>query len=230
MTVILLILILAVAYWYIVFGSADAKTIRGLKHGKTPDEKKVIDYFLRHGLARKLAGVMSDSDYITMVQTRANSLNLRQKAIEQTGLDEDEISEIKPINLVGYEFGKQSWARRTDDDSQTVSSRYELTWILFSESQMHMYKYSFDMDENWHNTETEEFFYQDVTSVSTATSSESARFVEKGGAREETVDTTQFRVIVPGDKMYFAMNGTDLSTANESVKAMKQMLREKKNA
>lgn len=230
MTVILLILILAVAYWYIMFGSAEAKNIRQRKHGKTPDEKKVIDYFLRHGFARKLAGVMSDSDYITMVQTRANSMNLRQKAVEQTGLDEDEISEIKPINLVGYEFGKQSWARRTDDDTQTVSSRYELTWILFSESQMHMYKYSFDMDQNWHNTETEEFFYQDVTSVSTATSSESARFAEKGGEREETVDTTQFRVIVPGDKMYFAMNGTDLSTANESVKAMKQMLREKKNA
>ncbi|MFC6275260.1 hypothetical protein ACFQET_07000 [Levilactobacillus tangyuanensis] len=228
MKFLLILILIALVYLYLVFGSANAKMVNRAKRGKTPDEKKVVEYFLRQGIARKLTGVMSDDDYVKMVENKANSLGLRQKAVEQTGLDESQIKEIKPINLVGYKF-KNAWARNTDTN-KNVSSRYEVTWIFFSETQLYMYTYTFDLDQDWHSSLTEEFFYQDVTSVSSSNTSETAKFMESGVEREKTVDTTEVHMVVPGDKMTFAMNGTDLSTANESVQGMKQMLREKKNA
>lgn len=229
MIIVVLVIIIAYVYYHIMFGSANAKLVRRLKKGRTEEQKKVVDYFVRQSsLGRMLAHTISDDDYEKMVNEKANRLNLRQKAVEQTGLDEDEIKEIDPINLIGYRYN-HAWSRKADSGKQ-LSSRYQVTWIFFSESQLHMYQYTFDMDQDWHSAQTEEFFYQDVTSVSTTTSEETSRIMENGVEREESVNTTQFRMVVPGDKMLFAMNSTNLDRANDSVKAMKQMLREKKNA
>jgi hypothetical protein len=223
--IILILLILA----YVAFGSKNARIVRHLQRGKNADQKKVIAYFVRSGaLARLLTRTMSDDEYIEMVSAKVNSLNARQKAMEQTGLDEDEIKEITPINLVGYSY-KNAWSHLTGAN-KWVSSRYQVTWIFFSASQLHLYRYSFDMDQDWKNELTEEFFYQDVTSVSTVDQTEQGKELINGIQTERTVQTSDFRIVVPGDKMFIAMNGNDLASVTQSVKAMKQMLREKKNA
>lgn len=224
--ILIIIVILVAVYYQVMVGSANAKMLRQLKRNKSEEQKRVIDYFMRSSsLGRKLAHTMSDEEYTDMVQAKLKGLNLHQKAIEKTGLDEEQISEIKPINLFGYVFNN-SWARRTPMGD--VASRVQETWIFFSNEQMYIYRYALDMDQGKHIENAEEFFYQDVTSFSTNTVEADATVLEGNAQVAKSIQSDQFQVIVPGDKISVAM--TRNQEIEDSIQGMKQMLREKKNA
>ncbi|MFD1485504.1 hypothetical protein ACFQ5J_09705 [Lacticaseibacillus baoqingensis] len=221
--ILVIIIVAAGVYYKMVYATPNAKAVRQLTRGKNEEQKKVIEYFTRQGC---LVKTMSDAEYLDLITKKRDSLNLRDKAISRIGLDEDEIKEISPIRLEGPVF-KNAYSKKMDNGKFT-SSRYQVTWIFFSKTQVHLYTYTFDMDEDKKQESTEEYFYQDVTSFTTSNMTETAKYMDGQVEKTREVETSKFKMVVPGDQMLVAMDG-DVQSAEESIQGMKSMLREKKS-
>ena len=168
-------------------------------------------------------GVMSDDEYSSLVKSTRDSLRLREKALSKIGLDEDELKEVPPACLEGYVFEK-AWAKQKAG-GKWVSSSYQVAWIFCSATQIYIYRCTFCLDESKKAESTDEFFYKDVTSVSTSSDYETVKNKNKDG-KEMEVESHKFVMVVPGDKLYVSLDGVD--NAESIIQAMKQKLREKK--
>ncbi len=225
--VIIIVVIAAIAYFVM---SRDAKEVRERGAGRTKAQKDALRYFLNDGCLKKR---MSDDAYDKMVQEIAANITSREKALEKVGLDESETQEIEPIHLENYLFPEkgQYFARKGKRDGIWRSSMYQITWLFFSETQVHVYQYTFHTDEDGKKESTEEYFYKDITNFSTSSDlvEVPTTFNAKTGKYNlENVNTTRFKLIVPGDSFYCAMEQNDYT--EKAVKAMKNKLREKKTA
>lgn len=200
---------------------------RQLMKGKTAEQKKVIKYFLDSGCLAALTG-MKDDVYDQMVLNTLNGLNLKKKAIGKIGLDEDEIKEIAPIFLHGYNYDDKPLTK-VGSDGRSRSSKYDAAWLFFSDTHVYMYGYTLDMTSGTKKETTEEYFYKDITSFSTSTDTvEVTKFSGCMGDKvsKKMVEYSRFALVVPGDKFYCSTSG--VPDAEQSVSAMKQKLREKK--
>jgi len=200
---------------------------RSLLRGKTTEQQNVIKYFLDTGC---LAGLtrMKDDAYEQMVLAKINGLNLKQKALGKIGIDEDQLKAISPVYLNGYHFGDGAIVG-VGKDGRLRSSKYDATWLFFSDTQVYMYSYTVDMTSDAKKETTEEYFYKDITNFST--SSETTEATEISGCSGSNVKKIQreynkFTLVVPGDK--FTCSTTGVNDVDRSVSAMKQKLREKK--
>lgn len=221
-----LVLIIIVA---IVFGTMylnQNADINKRCKGKSEQQKQVIKYLYGGCMT---FGKMTDSDYDRMVASVRDSLNLKQKALNKIGLDEDQLREIDPVFFEGYArdnlfVGKQ--------DGKLRSTWYETAWLFFSDTQVYMYKYSWDMESDGKRETSEEYFYRDITNFNTAAETVEAFQVKNGcngkeKSREKVNrDYSSFSLVVPGDKFYCSTSNAP--NAEASVSAMKQKLREKK--
>jgi len=190
------------------------------------EHEKVRKYFTASGCLSSLTR-MKDDVYDKMVMDKLNSLNLRQKALSKTGLDEDQLKEIPPVYLHGFNYGDNVFMR-IGKDGRLRSSKYDATWLFFSNTQMYMYSYSMDMTSDSKTEKTEEYFYKDITNFSTTTKSVSAPQTSGcgGNSKPQTRDTNEFTLVVPGDSFRCSISG--ISDADKVISAMKQKLREKK--
>lgn len=196
--------------------------------GKTADEKKVIKYFTQPS-GGCLNRAMKDEAYDKMVMDKLNGFNTLQRAIEKIGLDEDELKEIPPVFFHGYEDGAYS---KVGKDGRNRTSKYSATWLLFSSTQVYMYYLEFNMDSGDKKERTEEYFYKDITSFSTQDTTREYIIMKptcckKDGFNKKYLETSRFALIVPGDAFYCATSGS--SNVNQTISAVKQKLREKKN-
>ncbi|WP_409969080.1 hypothetical protein RFF05_03755 [Bengtsoniella intestinalis] len=204
------------------FGSSDpnAKLIQEACRGKTEEQKKVIEYFVKQeGCFSKN---MTSDEYLALVAKKKDSMNFRSIAINKIGLDEDEINEIPPVKFEGFVF-KNAYSKSLPSGNY-ISSSYQVAWLFFSSTQVYIYRHTFNMDDSKKNESTDEFFYKDVTSFSTSTQTETSRNV---AGQSIEVPTNKFCMVVPGDKLYVSMDGVE--DAESIVQAMKQKLREKKS-
>lgn len=215
---LVIIIIAAVVYYTKVYNSPNARAVRVLCQGKTPDQQKAIEYFCKEGCMTK---TITDDEYLSMVRAKRDSLNLRQKALSKVGLDEDEVSEIPPASFEGFVY-KNAYAKKRANGNW-ISSSYQVAWLFFSSTQIYIYRCTFNMDEDKKTESTDEFFYKDVTSFSTSSETETAHGM--GSTRFE-VDSNKFKMVVPGDQIFVSMDG--VSNAEDIIQAMKQKLREKK--
>lgn len=198
-----------------------------LMKGKTAEQKQVIKYFQDSGCLAALSG-MKDDAYDQMVQSTLNGLNLRNKALGKIGLDEDQVKEIAPIFLHGYNYDSGALTK-VGSDGRSRSSKYDAAWLFFSDSHVYMYAHTFDMTSDSKKENTEEYFYKDITNFSTSTDTVEVTKVSgcKGDKiNKETVEISRFGLVVPGDKFFCSTSG--VPDAENSVSAMKQKLREKK--
>lgn len=221
--------------------AAEVARIEGLKKGKTPEQKRVIDFFFDLGSDKgcgcggclsKSSGNLTMDEYLKLVQDKCNALNSKAKAIEKIGLDESEIQEIPPILL--YSFVYDDDVLLKVEDGVAVSSQYAITWIFFSANQIYTYKYIFDTtsDNTWEITN--DFFYTDITCLTTQRQLKEKIDVVIGKGcfssgentvkNNYTVDT--FEIIVPGTSYRFSMRNGE--SFEQSFQAAKAMLREKK--
>ena len=187
--------------------------------GKNAEQVKAIEYFCKEEGC--LSKNISDDEYSAMVIRKRDALNLRQKALNKIGLDEDEVSEIPPAVFEGYVF-KNALAKKRANGNW-VSSAYQVAWLFFSSTQIYIYRYTFNMDEDKKSESTDEFFYKDVTSFSTSSETETAHGL---GDTKFEVETNKFKMVVPGDKIFVSMDG--VANSEDIIQAMKQKLREKK--
>ena len=221
-----LVLIIFVA---IVFGvmylSQNADVDRRCK-GKNEQQKQIIKYLYGGCMT---FGKMTDADYDSMVASVRDSLNLKQKALNKIGIDEDQLREIDPVFFEGYAnenlfVGKQ--------DGKLRSTWYETAWLFCSETQVYMYKYSWDMETDGKREKTEEYFYTDITNFNTSAETVEAFNIKTGCNGKETSrekvnrEYSSFGLVVPGDN--FRCSTSNSPNSESSVSAMKQKLREKK--
>ena len=197
----------------------NAQLIAQACKGKNEEQKIVIEYFCKQeGCFSKN---ISDEEYMVLVREKRDSMNFKAKALSKIGLDEDEVNEIAPAMFEGFVF-KNAYAKQRAD-GRWVSSAYQVSWVFFSSTQVYIYRYTFNMDEDKKNESTDEFFYRDVTSFSTSSETETAHGL---GNEKFEVETNKFCMVVPGDKLYVSMEG--VADSESIIHAMKQKLREKK--
>ena len=207
------------------------KELDQFKSGKTKEQIKVIDYFTKSGCCASF-GLMKDAEYSKMVRDKRDALKLREKALSKIGLDESQVNEIAPVCLQGYRFDR-AFAKKSAA-GRWVSSSYEVAWLFFSSTQVYLYSMRFNMDEDKKTESTQEFFYKDITAFSTATTNysssddEGKNKVKVVGDQKVEVETTQFQITVPGEKLVVAMDADEVPDHEAIVQGMKQKLREKK--
>lgn len=226
------------------FAAAKAE-FKAMKIGKTKDQKKVIDFFADYygasagGCLKKITKMKID-EYERMVIERCNSLNIKQRALKRIAIDESEIAEINPISLHSYVYTPSELASKDIllkiVDGNAVTSKYEVTWLFFSQTQIYAYSIEFDMISDEIFEDVHEFFYSDITCFQTCNHLiEDIRFDLKGclktkGCLNATVKQNYvidtFRITVPGKEFAVSMRNSGKQFA--SVQAAKAMLREKK--
>ena len=206
----------------------DSTWVKDRIKGRNDDQKAVIRYFCNEPacLSKK---PMTDEEYDCMVLKVLNSNDYKQKALGKIGLDEDQVQEIEPVHFEGYQFDKQSLTK-LGKDGKYRSSKYQVSWLFFSATQVYLYQNTFNMDEDGKKESTEEYFYRDITNFST--SSDTLETPLHHAKKDETflkdVDSNRFAITVPGDKFYCSLEQNDYT--ERAIQGMKAMLREKKNA
>jgi hypothetical protein len=199
--------------------------------GRTPEEKKIIKYLWAPDGC--LSKNITDEEYDQAVQAKYASLNLKQKALDKTGVDESQVNEIPPCEFKSWHYerdknGKSLVRIKRGKDGQYRTSAYQGTWLLFSNEQVYVYQYTFNMDGDSKKERTEEYFYKDITNFST-TAEDEETLTSSGCLNKIQRDVAHydlFQLIVPGDR--FLCDLSSIAEAEEKIQAMKAKLREKK--
>lgn len=217
MGIVIIILIVGGIIWYKqTIGSDNAKMVRELTRGKNSLQTDVITYFKREGCGAK---TITDAQYYDIVASERSRYNSMQKALDKIGLDSDEVREIPPVYFEGFR-GENAYTKQTAN-GRWVSTTYEIAWLFFSDSQVHVYRRRFNLDDDYTTEITDEYFYKDITAFTTISEEE----VDKDGKR---IPTTTFRM--RGAGIEFECSLSEVKDFETAIRGMKQKLREKKNA
>lgn len=186
-----------------------------------------LRYFLNDGCLQKKP---SDEEYDNLVRKMIAERNLNnpQTALDKLGVDADEVTEVKPLFLEGYVFGDKNSYAKVGKDNEWRSSKYQVSWIFCSATHVYLYQYTFNTDEDGKKVATEEYFFKDITNFSSSSDTVETPYWDKKQKKVvlKNVDSTRFRITVPGDSLYCVMAQTDENEA--AVKGLKAKLREKK--
>lgn len=224
--IIFLIIVGVLAYLWM---SQDSSEVKQRGKNRSADQKMALRYFLNDGLFQKKP---TDQQYDDLVSSMVAEKKLTdpQIALDKLGVDESEVTEVKPLYLEGYVFGDKDSYAKVGKDGKWRSSKYQASWIFCSPTHVYLYQYTFNTDEDGKKIATEEYFYKDVTNFSASSDTVETPFwnSKKKKLELKNVDTTRFRITVPGDSLYCVMDQTDENEA--AVKGLKAKLREKKTA
>lgn len=206
--------------------SADPKEVRERYKNRNSDQKQVIRYFMLDGCLKK---TMSDQEYDAKVRAYAERLNVRERAMNKIGLDESELKEIEPVHFEGYYFDEKKTFFKVGKDGLYRSSAYQISWLFFSSTQVYLYQYTFNMDEDGKRECTEEYFYKDITNFSTSADTVETPYWSQKEKKWllQNVDSNRFKLIVPGDSFYCVMEQNEYT--ERAIQGMKAKLREKKS-
>ena len=225
--IIFLIVIVVLYVWYKRTHYKDTPWVKERIKGRDKTQQSVIRYFCNQEpcLSKRL---LTDKQYEDLLVAELNKHNFKQMALNKIGLDEDQVKEIEPVHFEGYVFDDTA-LQKCGADKLWRSSKYQVSWIFFSDTQVYVYQYTFFMDEDGKNQRTEEYFYKDVTNFSTVSETEELPTYDpkKDKMVLENVHTNRFAITVPGDRFYCALNQNDYTEA--AIQGMKAKLREKKS-
>jgi hypothetical protein len=192
--------------------------------GKSPEQKKVIKYFLSSGCLGALFRI-SDNEFDQILTYRAQQYDIYQMALNRLGLDPDQVREINPVFLDGYSY--DGTLHRVGTDLVARSAKYSMTCLLFSETQIYRYTFIFSLHSGDTFEYSEEYFYKDVTSVSITKETDEQKFASGCLGMDVTrvnVIKPAVKVVVPGDSFSCVMR----EEHEPQVAGMIAKLREKK--
>lgn len=210
----------------------DKSAVKKLCKGRSADQQEIIHYFYdERGCLNK--GI-ADSSFDSNMNRQIAALNLKNKALNKLGVDEDQVKEVEPICLVGPIYDKG--VRRRGADNVNRYSVNQITYIFCSSDQVYVYQYTINLDSDEKKERAEEYFYKDITNFTTIDDTEEFAFeVTKGGCMPKTerqrikVDTNKFKIAVPGDDPFICAMIPNDETEGQ-IQALKAKLREKKNS
>jgi hypothetical protein len=219
------------------FAKKDKEKKKGT--GCFPKKKNGHGCFKGPGCFPKKHPYVSDAEYDALVQGVISRLDPYHQGLQKLGLDESQVKEIKPIsfaNAVYFSLWERSQGNafitesdpffwKIGDDGVFRSSVYEVTWIYFSGSQMFAYQLTFSTDWEKHSERTFEYHYKDITALSTKTEQTDEMIGEKKIFK--TVKN-EFTITVPNDEFTVALCNKPDKEEENTIQAMKAMLREKK--
>lgn len=216
--IVILLIAVKITYWLYRIITRDPKYVRKAYKGKSEEQKQVIRYFLVEGCGKE---TISDAEYDAIIAKRLPQI--KRQGLKKIGLDEDQIKEIEPVHFENFVFDNDSYYKK-GEDGVWRSSKYEVTWLFFSDSQVFLYKKTMSFDEKKDKEATEEYFYKDITNFSTVSETKTITL----GDIPLEIDTTQFKLVVPGESFKCAMIQNDYTEG--AIQGMKAKLREKKLA
>lgn len=225
-----LLVVAAIIGWYIYSKTqsyGDSDWVRERIQGRNENQVLAIRFFCNDpGCLNK---VVTIQEYDDMLSSVLNSYNFKQMALNKISIDEDELKEIEPVHFEGYVFDKNCFSRLCAD-GKWRSSKYQVSWLFFNSSQVFLYQYTLNTDEDGKSERTEEYFYKDITSFSTSSDTvETSVFdIATGQNIIENVESNRFAITVPGDKFYCSMEQSD--NTERVIQGMKSLLRDKKNS
>jgi len=216
-------------------GKAEEKAkLEAMKKGKSPEQKRVIDFFMVEPGCGCLGGnkkIMTMDEYLSVVKQKVISYDMKNKAIAKIGLDISQISEIQPLVLTSFVYGDDVFYN--SDEKRVVTNKYSVTWVFFSAEQIFTYRFIFDTTSDNTSEYTRDFFYTDVTCFSTSTivTEKIDTIAGCGCINGETINKTLFKkdtfsIVAPGTEYTMSMTNSD--TMERSIQAARAMLREKK--
>lgn len=176
-------------------------------------------------LALQFIGRPSDDEFDKIAHSTVG--DIKSEALSKLGVDEDEVKLIEPITFEGYDFhniSSQSWYKLGKDGNYR-SSNYEGCIFLFSENQVYFYSKRVSLIKKESKINTDEYLYNDL--VSAATTSEVATFKNNKG-KDESYTYEHFVLTSTGGTKTPASIQTNDPSTEESIKGMKQLIRQKK--
>ncbi|MBR6489645.1 MAG: hypothetical protein IKT03_03830 [Muribaculaceae bacterium] len=197
--------------------------IEKLRKGKNPEQKKVISYFLDN--ERCCFGEkVTDKEIDEIVQAKTNELS-KNMVFGRLGIAEEHVTALAPVQFKGYVIDNAFVKKGKDGVFR--SSRYQVSWLFFSNEQVYFYQKTFSLIDDSKKENIEEYFYKDITSFSSLINTEQYSVYDKNGeiVAHGSLDSQYFALTVPGEKMLCA---TGIGCDNV-IRGMKELLREKKN-
>ena len=168
---------------------------------------------------------ISDGEYDAGVARFADGLS-RTRALQKLGVDKSEVNEIAPIILGGYEFENADKVKQ-GKDKRWRSNVYKAIMLFFSRNEFHCYTARFKTTEdNILSEATDVYFYQDIVSASTASVSDKVKVDDD---KEIIIHSEAFKLTTKGGTS-ITVNLLNSRQGQESVNAMRALLREKKQA
>ena len=177
--------------------------------------------------------------YMSIVSEKAKSFT-KSVALDALGVDEDQVQEIEPVCFQGFDFDfEPSYLYYSNNG--VFSSVFEVTWMFFGTDQVYVYRHLFDTTDDTSVDQTEEYFYKDIISFTTENKSVQENVllvtVPTGCGKKEPertysskmVKSAKFKIGLPGESFRCSYTEGDGSVSSK-VNAMKQKLREKKQA
>jgi hypothetical protein len=141
--------------------------------GKSPEQKKVVKYFLATGCLAAIFRI-TDNEFDQILTNKVRQYDVYQMALSRLGLDSEQVSEIDPIFLDGYV--RTSTLQRIGTDLVARSAEYSLTCLLFSETQLYRYTFVFSLAKGDTWEYSEEYFYKDVTNISVTKNNDEQKY------------------------------------------------------
>ena len=173
----------------------------------------VVTFFIVKAL---LAGRVTDEKYDAMI--REHIQEMEQRALDKLGIDRDEVNEIDPIIIDGYNYD-QCTLYKKGKDGVWRTNVYRVIYLFFSQNEVHSYTYEFSTTEDQKKDFTDVYFYQDIVSASTESST--ATF------KNQKIQYESFKLTTSGGTS-LNVSTRDSGHVQRSISAMRQLLRAKK--
>lgn len=164
----------------------------------------------------KRGRLITDAQYDLSVKKQLKSMEKR--ALYKLGIDIDEVKEIAPIEIDGYNYDDCTLYKK-GKDGEWRTNMYKVIYLFFSQNEVHAYTCEFCTTEGQKRESTDVYFYQDIVSVSTESSIATLK--------KESVRYESFKLTTSGGtSLMVSIRNTD--QAERSISAMRQLLRSKK--
>lgn len=170
-------------------------------------------------------------------QAKAFLSQLHAHALKKLGLEEEEVSMAKPIELWGYSLGQAQLSDKTTGhlmdiegkDGRWRSPEVVLSAFYFSENTVHYYQWIASLVSDASRERTDEIYYKDIVSVKL--DSEQFQYVNAKG-REVAGKMVRYDSFalrnMGGESISCSVRNS--SDAEEAVNGMRALLKQKKTA
>lgn len=166
-------------------------------------------------------GAVSDYE----VDSYASQLigEITETGLMKLGLDKDEVKEIQPITIEGYDYvGSNLY--RYGKDMKWRGDRYKAVIFFFSNNEVHCYTCSVSLIDGTRNESTDVYFYNDIVSVSTQT--EYSQTVVNGVAKKISYEC--FKLTTSGGtSINCSIKNSD--QVSRSINGMRNLIKSKKS-
>lgn len=194
------------------------------------------DPTVKKGCFTKKLGFISDAEYDALVQSAVSKMDPENRGLAKIGLDKSQIEKtISFGNYVFDELGDNKWC---EDDDRLRTTKFEVTYLFFTQNQIAVYQLALSSEWEQHEEVTYEYHYKDITSFKSETKQQDVVITVDKGKKgcckvfgpEKIYRTTlnEFVITVPGDSFSVRLGSKTTVEEEQSIQAMKAMIREKK--